>query len=47
MHHLRWLTPAVALLAATAALAHGPNQPQHQLYKMGDLKLRAAKSSRT
>jgi homoserine O-acetyltransferase/O-succinyltransferase len=39
MHHLRWLTPAAALLVATAALAHGPNQPPHQLYKMGDLKL--------
>lgn len=28
-----------ALLAATPALAHGPNQPPHQLYKIGDLKL--------
>ncbi len=28
-----------ALLAATPAFAHGPNQPPHQLYKIGDLKL--------
>jgi len=39
MHRLRRLTPAAALLVATAALAHGPDQPPHQLYKMGDLKL--------
>ena len=41
MHHLRWLTPAAALLIATAALAHGPNQPPHQLYKMGDLSFKS------
>ena len=28
-----------AILAASPALAHGPNQPPHQLYKIGDLKL--------
>jgi homoserine O-acetyltransferase/O-succinyltransferase len=30
---------AAMLLAATMALAHTPNQPPHQLYKLGDLKL--------
>jgi homoserine O-acetyltransferase len=28
-----------ALLCAAPALAHSPNQPPHQLYKIGDLKL--------
>jgi len=30
---------AVIVLSAGLALAHGPNQPPHQLYKIGDLKL--------
>jgi len=29
----------VAILVAAPALAHNPNQPPHQLYKIGDLKL--------
>src|ERR1043166_4887896 len=30
---------AVIVLSAGLALAHGPNQPPHQLYKIGDLTL--------
>ena len=30
---------AALMLHAPAALAHGPNQPAHQQYRIGDLKL--------
>ncbi len=39
IRHLRWLAIPAAMLIATLAVAHGPNQPPHQLYKMGDFKL--------
>src|SRR5712692_10864426 len=29
----------VVLLSVVPAFAHGPNQPPHQLYRIGDLKL--------
>ena len=37
---------AALLLAATAALAHGPNDPPHQLFAEGDLKLGSGESIR-
>jgi homoserine O-acetyltransferase/O-succinyltransferase len=33
------LVTLVLLLLAAPALAHGPNQPPHQLYRIGDFKL--------
>jgi homoserine O-acetyltransferase/O-succinyltransferase len=38
-HRLGWIAVAAFLLAAPIAIAHTPQQPPHQLYKMGDLKL--------
>jgi homoserine O-acetyltransferase len=40
--HRRIVSAAVAtalMLHAAAALAHGPNQPPHQQYKIGDFEL--------
>src|SRR5690349_16112939 len=38
-------TLALAIvLAATPALAHGPNQPPHQSYKIGDLALESGET---
>ena len=34
----------VLLLHAAAALAHGPNQPPHQQYRIGDLKLESGET---
>ena len=41
MHRRVVITAVVAILMlhAAAALAHGPNQPPHQQYRIGDLKL--------
>src|SRR6266446_7681596 len=33
------LCALVVLLSVVPAFAHGPNQPAHQLYRIGDLKL--------
>jgi homoserine O-acetyltransferase/O-succinyltransferase len=35
---------ALLALAAVPALAHGPNQPPHQSYKIGDLKLESGET---
>ena len=35
---------AVLTLHAAAALAHGPNQPPHQQYRIGDLKLESGET---
>jgi homoserine O-acetyltransferase/O-succinyltransferase len=37
---------ALFAVAAHTALAHGPNQPPHQLYKIGDLKLESGETIR-
>src|SRR5881628_3120962 len=40
MRHIVALSAfALAVLSAPLAHAHGPTQPPHQLYKIGDLKL--------
>jgi homoserine O-acetyltransferase/O-succinyltransferase len=40
-----WIRVAVALILMTgAARAHGPNDPPHQLYEMGDLKLESGQT---
>jgi homoserine O-acetyltransferase/O-succinyltransferase len=46
---VRWASATFALaaffaVAAQTALAHGPNQPPHQLYKIGDLKLESGET---
>src|SRR5215472_10313792 len=35
---------ALLAVAAAPALAHGPNQPPHQSYKIGDLKLESGET---
>jgi homoserine O-acetyltransferase/O-succinyltransferase len=37
---------ALLTVAAHPALAHGPNQPPHQLYRIGDLKLESGETIR-
>jgi homoserine O-acetyltransferase len=38
--------PALPWLVAAPALAHNPNQPPHQLYQIGDLKLESGETIR-
>ena len=44
--HRRVVTTAVAvlLLLASPALAHGPGQPPHQQYRIGDLRLESGET---
>jgi homoserine O-acetyltransferase len=37
--HIGWIAFIAVLLTTTLAPAHNPDQPPHQLYKMGDLNL--------
>ena len=42
--HVRIPLAAALLFAATVSLAHGPNEPPHQLFAEGDLKLGSGES---
>ena len=42
--NLRHLAALAACLAATAALAHAPNEPPHQAFALGDFKLESGES---
>jgi homoserine O-acetyltransferase len=47
--HMRTIARSLALaavLASAGALAHTPNQPPHQLYKIGDLTLESGETIR-
>src|SRR5882757_10351439 len=44
LHKLVASRAASFLLIGTAALAHGPNQPPHQLYRVGDLPLESGET---
>ncbi len=47
---MRWTTHFIALttffhiLSTVPALAYGPNDPPHQLYRMGDLRLESGQA---
>jgi homoserine O-acetyltransferase len=42
--HLAWTAFTALVLTTALASAHTPNQPPHQLHKMGDLKLESGEA---